>query len=76
MQNIDQMLEHWKDTPYLVLTSELYVSFVNICKKIYRIITAPRCMWSSLDLILAHGVLTLPNHCVSVSYSITHYNKN
>ena len=40
------------------------VSFVNICEKIYRIITTPHCMWSSLDLILAHSVLTLPNHCV------------
>ena len=30
-----------KDTPYLALTRELWVSFVNICEKIERVIMAP-----------------------------------
>ena len=52
-----------KRHPYLVLTGELWSSFMNIREKIYRVITAPHCMWSPLYLILAHSVLTLPNHC-------------
>ena len=59
--------------PAIIVAWEISL-FVNICEKIYRIITAPRCMWSSLDLILAHGVLTLPNHCECelFHYSLQH----
>ena len=34
------------DAPYLDLTGELGVSFINILVKIYRVITAPRCIAS------------------------------
>ena len=33
-----------KDTPYLALTGELWVSFVNVCEKIDRVITEPHCI--------------------------------
>ena len=37
--------ETTKDTPYLALTGELWVSFVNIVDKFDRVITAPHCTY-------------------------------
>ena len=43
-QNINQT-SPTKDIPYLALTGELWISFVNIFDKTDRAITAPHCSW-------------------------------
>ena len=45
-----------KDTPYLDLTGELWVSFVNICEKIDRIMTALHGMFNNI-LCISKGLM-------------------
>ena len=53
-----------KDTPYLALSSVLWVSLVNVCEKIDYVITAPHCITCirPVSCLLMPSLLTSPGH--------------
>ena len=58
-----------KDTPYLALTGELWVSFVKILEAIDRVITEPHCSinWYLKVVITDHRLIHLQPTCQTIT---------